>query len=99
MPWRSRRSRPRFAAVALFVDQVIAVVTVTWAHGLSSTINTGYEFNLALMAMTLVIVGIGAGPTKSRCDHLAPVFGPDRTTIARHDGRQRPSVPAGHERI
>jgi putative oxidoreductase len=51
----------RLAAVALLVDQIIAVVTVTWAHGLSSTINTGYELNLALGAMTLVIVGIGAG--------------------------------------
>ena len=51
----------RVAAVALFVDQVIAVVTVTWAYGLSSSTNTGYELNLALMALTLVIVGIGAG--------------------------------------
>jgi len=34
---------------------------VTWAHGLSGSINTGYELNLALVAMALVIVGIGAG--------------------------------------
>ena len=51
----------RFAAVALLVDQVIAMVTVTWAHGLSSSTSTGYEFNLAVAAMALVIVGIGAG--------------------------------------
>jgi len=51
----------RFAAVALIVDQVMAMVTVTWAHGLSGSINTGYELNLALVAMALVIVGIGAG--------------------------------------
>ena len=51
----------RFAAVALVVDQVIAMVTVTWAHGLSSSTATGYELNLALVAMALVIVGLGAG--------------------------------------
>jgi len=51
----------RLAAVALFVDQVIAIVTVTWAHGLSSSTRTGYELNLALAAMALVIVGLGAG--------------------------------------
>ena len=51
----------RLAAVALVVDQVMAMVTVTWAHGLSGSINTGYELNLALVAMALVIVGIGAG--------------------------------------
>jgi len=51
----------RLAAVALFVDQVIAMVTVTWAHGLSSTTTAGYELNLALAAMALVIVGLGAG--------------------------------------
>ena len=37
------------------------MVTVTWAHGLSSSTSTGYELNLALMAMTLVIIGIGSG--------------------------------------
>jgi putative oxidoreductase len=51
----------RVAAVALLVDQVIAVVTVTGAYGLSSSVHTGYELNLALMALALVIVGIGAG--------------------------------------
>ena len=51
----------RLAALALFADQVIAMVTVTWAHGLSSSTATGYELNLALAALTLVIVGLGAG--------------------------------------
>ena len=51
----------RFAAAALLVDQVIAMVTVTWAHGLSSSTTAGYELNLALAAMALVIVGLGAG--------------------------------------
>jgi putative oxidoreductase len=51
----------RLAALALFADQIIAMVTVTWAHGLSSSTMPGYELNLALAAMTLVIVGLGAG--------------------------------------
>jgi putative oxidoreductase len=51
----------RLAGVALFVDQIIAMVTVTWAHGLSSSTTAGYELNLALAAMTVVIVGLGAG--------------------------------------
>jgi putative oxidoreductase len=51
----------RLAAVALFADQIIAMVTVTWAHGLSSPTTTGYQLNLALAAMALVIIGIGAG--------------------------------------
>lgn len=54
----------RLAAVALLADQVIAMVTVTWAHGLSSGLSStgaGYELNLALAAMALVIIGLGAG--------------------------------------
>jgi len=51
----------RLAAAALLVDQVIAIVTVTWAHGLSSPTTTGYGLNLALAALALVIVGLGAG--------------------------------------
>jgi putative oxidoreductase len=52
----------RLAALALFGDMVMAMVTVSWAHGINSLSNTpGYEFNLALAAMALVIVGVGAG--------------------------------------
>ena len=51
----------RLAALALLGDQIIAMVTVTWAHGLSSPTTAGYELNLALAAMALVIVGLGAG--------------------------------------
>jgi putative oxidoreductase len=52
----------RLAALALVGDQVMAMITVTWAHGINSESATpGYEFNLALVAMALVIVGIGAG--------------------------------------
>ena len=52
----------RLAALALFGDQVIAMITVSWAHGINSLSATpGYEFNVALAVMALVIVGLGAG--------------------------------------
>jgi putative oxidoreductase len=52
----------RLAGLALFGDQVMAMITVTWAHGINSLTSTpGYEFNLALAAMALVIVGLGSG--------------------------------------
>jgi len=51
----------RLAALALLGDQVIAMVTVTWSYGLHSSTTVGYELNLALIAMALVIVGVGAG--------------------------------------
>jgi putative oxidoreductase len=52
----------RFAGLVLFGDQVVAMITVSWVHGINSLSATpGYEFNLALAAMALVIVGLGAG--------------------------------------
>ncbi len=52
----------RVAGLALFGDQVMAMITVSWKHGINSlTATPGYEFNLALAAMALVIVGLGAG--------------------------------------
>ncbi len=52
----------RLAALALFGDQVMAMITVSWVNGINSLSATpGYEFNLALAVMALVIVGLGAG--------------------------------------
>ena len=52
----------RLAGLALFGDMVMAMITVSWKNGINSlTANPGYEFNLALAAMALVIVGLGAG--------------------------------------
>ena len=52
----------RLAALALLGDQMVAMITVTWAHGLNShSATSGYDFNLALAAMAVVIVGLGAG--------------------------------------
>jgi uncharacterized membrane protein YphA (DoxX/SURF4 family) len=52
----------RFAGAALFADQVMAMITVTWAHGINSLSNTpGYEFNITLAVLALVVTLLGAG--------------------------------------
>lgn len=52
----------RLAAAGIVVDMVMAIVTVTWANGINATGDKGgYELNLALGALALVIVGFGAG--------------------------------------
>jgi putative oxidoreductase len=52
----------RLAGLAIFGDMMIAIVTVEWAHGLNSTGgNEGYELNLALGVLALVIGILGAG--------------------------------------
>ncbi len=59
----------RLAGLALFGDQVMAMITVTWSHGINSqTANPGYEFNLALAVLALVVVLLGAG--RASADHL-----------------------------
>ena len=52
----------RVAGLALFGDQVMAMITVTWVNGINSeSLTPGYEFNLALAVMALVIVFLGPG--------------------------------------
>lgn len=52
----------RLAGVALFGDMVMAMITVTWANGINSeTLTPGYEFNMALAVLALVMVVFGAG--------------------------------------
>ena len=52
----------RLAALALAGDQVMAVITVTGANGINSLSNhPGYEFNLTLCVLALVLVAFGAG--------------------------------------
>jgi len=52
----------RLAGLALFGDQVMAMITVTWVNGINSeSLTPGYEFNLALAVMVLVIVFLGPG--------------------------------------
>jgi putative oxidoreductase len=52
----------RLAGLALFGDQVMAMITVTWANGINPlTSNGGYEFNVALAVLALAVVALGAG--------------------------------------
>jgi putative oxidoreductase len=52
----------RLAASALVGDMVIAMVTVTWRNGIvSNAAGSGYELNVTLIALALVIVILGTG--------------------------------------
>jgi putative oxidoreductase len=52
----------RLAGLALFGDMVIAMITVTWATGINSTTSPpGYQLNLALGVLALVIAVFGGG--------------------------------------
>jgi putative oxidoreductase len=52
----------RLAGLALFGDMVMAMITVTWVTGInSSTTPPGYQLNLALGVLALVVAVIGAG--------------------------------------
>ena len=52
----------RLAGIALIGDQLMAMITVTWKNGIDSLSATpGYEFNLTLVALALVMLVLGAG--------------------------------------
>jgi putative oxidoreductase len=52
----------RLAGAAIFVDMMMAIVTVTWGNGINATTGkSGYELNLALGFLALVIAVFGAG--------------------------------------
>jgi putative oxidoreductase len=52
----------RLAGLALFGDMVMAMITVTWVNGFNSaTVNPGYELNLAIGVLALVVAVFGAG--------------------------------------
>lgn len=60
----------RLAGLALFGDMVMAMITVTWANGINSqSLTPGYELNMALGVLALVIAVLGAG--RFRVDALA----------------------------
>jgi putative oxidoreductase len=78
----------RLAAVGLFVDMIVAMVTVSWKNGIvSDAAGSGYELNLALAALALFIVLLGAGRasldawvgaqlTRRAAHHSSPVLSP-----------------------
>jgi putative oxidoreductase len=52
----------RLAGVALVGDMVMAMITVTWATGINNSTNPpGYQLNLALAILALVVALLGAG--------------------------------------
>jgi putative oxidoreductase len=52
----------RLAATGLVGDMVMAMITVTFSHGiLGDSSGSGYELNLALAALAVVIVLLGTG--------------------------------------
>ena len=52
----------RLAGLALFGDMVMAMITVTWATGINSRSNPpGYQLNLALGVLALVVALLGSG--------------------------------------
>jgi putative oxidoreductase len=52
----------RLAGIALFGDMVMAMITVTWATGINSqTAPPGYQLNIALGVLALVVAIFGSG--------------------------------------
>jgi putative oxidoreductase len=52
----------RLAGLALFGDMVMAMITVTWSTGINaSNPPPGYQLNLALAVLALVVALLGAG--------------------------------------
>jgi putative oxidoreductase len=52
----------RVAGLALFGDMVMAMITVTWVNGINSEkLPAGYELNIAMAVLALVVVLLGAG--------------------------------------
>ena len=49
----------RFAALATFIDMMVAVVKVHWKNGLLGA--AGYQFPLALAAMAFALIFFGGG--------------------------------------
>ena len=52
----------RLAGAGIFVDMMMAIITVTYANGINATGGqAGYELNIALGVLALVIAFFGAG--------------------------------------
>ncbi len=52
----------RLAGLALFGDMVVAMITITWATGINSTTSPpGYQLNIAMAVLALVVALVGAG--------------------------------------
>ena len=57
----------RLEGLALFGDMVMAMITVTWVNGINLELLTpGYDLNMALCVLALVVVVFGAGRSDRR---------------------------------
>lgn len=84
----------RLAGLALFVDMVMAMITVTWSTGIASVSDPpGYQLNLALAVLALVATFLGGG--RLSLDALIARRLPGEVTGARvrAEGR-RPVAPS-----
>jgi len=76
----------RLAGLALTGDMVMAMITVTWAHGINSqSLNPGYELNLALGALALVVVLLGPGRFSLDALVARRIMAPPRTDFDSSD--------------
>ena len=81
----------RLAAIGIFCDMVMAMITVTWRNGIvSSAAGSGYELNVALAALAVVIILMGAG--RLSLDYLAGTWLAKRSPSAR--GAKTTALPA-----
>jgi putative oxidoreductase len=69
----------RLAAAGLVGDMVMAMITVTFKNGVIGTGGTGYELNIALAALALVVAVLGTGRF-SLDTVLRAIFLKDRTS-------------------
>jgi putative oxidoreductase len=59
----------RLVGMGLFTDMMMAIITVTWSNGINATgTKSGYELNLALGLLALMIAVFGAG--RISVDHV-----------------------------
>ncbi|MFZ0250002.1 MAG: DoxX family protein [Acidimicrobiales bacterium] len=86
----------RLAGIALFGDMVMAMITVTWATGINShTAPPGYQLNLALAGLALVVAFLGSGRFSLDAAverRLSGLEGAEGRAHADHDRHPRQSV-------
>jgi len=57
----------RWGALLITIDMIVAIATVHWPHGFF-IMNQGYEYNVAILGMTLCILFAGPGRFSVKAD-------------------------------
>jgi putative oxidoreductase len=77
----------RLAGIALFGDMVMAMITITWATGINShTEPPGYQLNLALAGLALVVAFLGSGRFSLDAEVERVLLGRDGGTVGTRTG-------------